>query len=154
MDSWPAWVRWFVVLVILGATVLWWLVDSSVYVWLAAQPYDLGRVLWVLWLIWTAIFLWGSVAAAPRFKAAVALLLGLISFCVASYAFYPLGPAHWIVPRSLWDFFIFLVEPYSWPYAVGLLITCLLVAWGTLRRHLGVSDFARIVPWLALGSVL
>ena len=154
MDSWPSWVRWLAVLIIITATVLWWLVASPVYTWLAAQPYDFGRVVWILWLIWTAAFLWCCVAAAPRFKVAVALLLGLVSLCMASYAFYLLGPERWRLPRSLWDFFIFLFDPYSWPYAMGLLITCLLVVWGLLQRRLGASVFARMMPWLGLGSVL
>ena len=128
MDSWPAWVRWVAVLAILAATVFFWQVG-----WMYAPEW--ARVpLQILWAVWSAVFLWCCVAAAPRFKLLVALLLGLVSLPVASYVFDPLS-TYWGHSRNTFGFFVFLLMPYSQPYLIGLIITWGLAVGGFLQRR-------------------
>lgn len=145
MDSWPAWVRWLAVLAILGVTWLWGAYGPySGCCLISAIPF------WGPWALWTAVFLWCCVAAAPRFKLMVASLLGVFSLCVASYAFYPLGSENWRFPRNLWEFFSFLLRPDSQTYAVGLIIASGLAVGGFLQRR-GVR-FSRF--WFAVAVAL
>jgi hypothetical protein len=71
MDSWPAWVRWLLVLPV--ACVAW------LFGILAAVCVDHHFLIpaAISILLLSAGFVWGAVATAPRFKLVVAAVLGL-----------------------------------------------------------------------------
>ncbi|MBV8365322.1 MAG: hypothetical protein JO194_02385 [Candidatus Eremiobacteraeota bacterium] len=157
MDHWPPWIRWLTLPAFAGAAILlFWEARPAVYSWFD-DNYPLRFVVQVLWSLWIAVGVWCCVAAAPRFKVAVALCLGIVSFVAASYVFYILGPKFWPLVwarKDIYGMIGFLMLPHAWGYALGLLITGVLVTWGALRRRLGVSVFGKLVPYLVGASVL
>ncbi len=157
MDRWPSWIRWLTLPAFAGAAILlFWEAAPAVYSWIG-DNYPLRFVVQVLQSLWIAVGVWCCVAAAPRFKVAVALCLGIVSFVAASYVFYPLGPKYWPLVwarKDIYGMIGFLMLPDAWAYALGLLITGLLVTWGALQRRLGASAFGKLVPYLAGGSVV
>ena len=133
MDSWPAWTRWTTVFVFIGATVLWVSVASTIYTWLEShQP--LSYLVWALWQAWTAVLLWCCIAAAPRFKVAVGVVLAVGLFHPAAHLFFAFPSERWFAPWHMYDLTTYLLIPDAWPFAIGVLAALALSAAGAFQR--------------------
>jgi hypothetical protein len=107
MDSWPAWVRWLLVLPVSA-------IIPGLYFVLLPAGLSSNRALSVaLTILAGACFVWCGIATAPRFKLLVALILGLAAVTLAHTA-YP-------------GFGLSLV--------VGVVVACGLTVSGYLRRR-------------------
>ena len=115
MDSWPAWVRWLVVLPIAFAI-------ASVF-WILANLFRNAAFFELAVLPVSFLFVWCGVATAPRFKLTVGFILALVSLRLASHVFFDFTESHWFFPFGRGVLlFTFWIMPESWPYLIGLAI--------------------------------
>jgi hypothetical protein len=124
MDSWPAWVRWVLVL---PATVAAW---ASIGLLASLAPAGLQPELKyrhpeLLLMIFGVAIVWCGAATAPRFKLGTALLLGIALWIFTSYLM--LSLEYVSASTHSWGWF--------WPWFVGVLIAWGLILWGYLRRR-------------------
>jgi hypothetical protein len=123
MDSWPAWVRWVLVLPVAAA--------GYGLKFLLATPLELyymdmgdndprlsivNPLYFAIFVICSALFVWCGAATAPRFKLLVALVLAPVALAFAGFHFatYPEGEIAMLV---------------------GVVVACGLIVWGYLRRR-------------------
>src|SRR5271165_3305076 len=94
MDSWPAWVRWLLVLPVAAAC---YSLSFGLFIVMFNIVWHLhgsfNALFDVVVAICSAAFVWLSLATAPRFKLLVALVLALVPLAYArsEYAAYPVG---------------------------------------------------------------
>ena len=149
MDSWPAWARSIAVVVFIGATVLWITFAPNAYFWLPRdQP--LGYLMFILWQAWTGVFIWYCIAAAPRFKVAVGVVLAVALFHPAAHLFFAFPSERWIAPWHVYDLTTYLLIPDAWPFAIGVLAALALSAAGAFQR----SPYYPSTGWLLVIVVL
>jgi hypothetical protein len=144
MGSWPAWIRWLVVLPIAFAV-------ASVF-WILADLFSNAAFFELAVLPVSFLFVWCGVATAPRFKLTVAFILALVSLRLASHVFFDLTGSHWFFPfgRGVW-LFTFWIMPESWPYLLGLVIALGLAVWRGVRRRRNPFEWA---DWIGASAIL
>ncbi|MBV8136274.1 MAG: hypothetical protein JO121_11685 [Deltaproteobacteria bacterium] len=99
------------------------------------------------------LFVWVAGATAPRFKLAMTLIFTVISLFIASYVLNLMGPKYWSPQMGPYMVLTFLVTWSGQAYALGVIVACEVVVCGAIRR-LNLANFARLIPWLALASIV
>lgn len=140
MDSWPAWVRW--VLVVPASLVgVAFCAVSYILAYLALyhgqKPQGLPPFSIAAPFFCSALFIWCGIAAAPRFKFAVALILSLAPLWLAYQDYATRAAGLHLVGPYVWqanDLFSYLLHAVI-ALIGGVVVAWGLALWGYLRRR-------------------